>query len=194
MQILKDDIQTAILNAAKEEFYSIGYRNSSMRTIAHKSNITAGNLYRYFRNKECILDELVSPVYTKILKDSRDLPEQLFVSDKNSADSFINLQLTYIMDMYRKYRCEIIILFKKSSGTKYSDFTQNVVKNLTQYIIKSETLAPLNHLGAAGAAVSSWIEGVLYIIENTEDPSTAGKALKIFFQQHVYGYLAISEP
>ena len=51
-QKLKEETRQAIIAAAKEEFREKGYENASMRSIAEKADITAGNIYRYFQNKE----------------------------------------------------------------------------------------------------------------------------------------------
>ena len=53
-QVLKDSLRKAILDAAKEEFLEYGFKDASMRRIAAKANMTVGNLYRYFKNKESI--------------------------------------------------------------------------------------------------------------------------------------------
>ena len=48
-QTLKDDVKARIIESAKEEFLENSYEKTSMRAIASKSNITVGNLYRYFK-------------------------------------------------------------------------------------------------------------------------------------------------
>ena len=52
MQTLKDDVRDRIVGSAKKEFLEKGIDKSSMRDIAAGSNMTVGNLYRYFKNKE----------------------------------------------------------------------------------------------------------------------------------------------
>ena len=51
-QKLKEETRKAIIEAAKEEFLEKGFEDASMRNIAAKANITVGNIYRYFQNKE----------------------------------------------------------------------------------------------------------------------------------------------
>lgn len=61
MQTKKKELGQTILNVAKHEFLIHGFKNSSLRTIAQKSNTTIGNLYHYFLNKDAMLDELLYP-------------------------------------------------------------------------------------------------------------------------------------
>lgn len=48
MQILKKDIRKDILFVAKSEFLAYGFKETSMRTIAKKANVSLGNIYNYF--------------------------------------------------------------------------------------------------------------------------------------------------
>ena len=65
-QKLKDDVRLSIIKAAKEEFLEKGYKGASMRSIANKANMTVGNLYRYYKNKEDINLSIVAPTFRLI--------------------------------------------------------------------------------------------------------------------------------
>lgn len=65
-QILKEESRIAIIKAAKQEFLEKGYKGASMRSIAKKSHMTVGNLYRYFKNKEDINMYIVAPTFKEI--------------------------------------------------------------------------------------------------------------------------------
>jgi len=65
-QILKDELRQAIIIAAKQELLEFGYENASMRNIAKKANMTVGNLYHYFANKDEIIQYIVSPTLKQI--------------------------------------------------------------------------------------------------------------------------------
>lgn len=66
MQTQKEEIRGGIIEAAKEEFLAVGYRHTSMRAIAERVGITAGNIYAYFNNKESLLDAIVSPTMAEL--------------------------------------------------------------------------------------------------------------------------------
>ncbi len=65
-QTLKEEARQAIIEAAKEEFLEKGYKGASMRSIAKKSHMTVGNLYRYFKSKEDINLYIVAPTFKEI--------------------------------------------------------------------------------------------------------------------------------
>lgn len=61
-QYLKESLRTRIIEAAQAQFVENGFENASMRKIAEKAGMTAGNLYRYFKNKEAIYQYFLQPV------------------------------------------------------------------------------------------------------------------------------------
>tara|TARA_B100000315_G_scaffold116862_1_gene107185 strand:+ start:13089 stop:13673 length:585 start_codon:yes stop_codon:yes gene_type:complete len=52
------DIKKQILKSASERFNHYGYNKTTMAEIADDCNMTAGNLYRYFHNKEEIITQI----------------------------------------------------------------------------------------------------------------------------------------
>ena len=66
MQYLKEEIRRKILENALEEFKKEGYRRSSLRRIAGKTGISAGNIYRYFQSKEELLFAIMNPIQEEI--------------------------------------------------------------------------------------------------------------------------------
>lgn len=65
-QVLKEDVRNKIVKSAKTELLNNGYEKASLRKIALKSGITVGNLYRYFENKETLVDSIISPTLKRI--------------------------------------------------------------------------------------------------------------------------------
>ena len=53
-QVLKEETRKKIIEAAKDEFLHYGFDNANMRRIALKSNMTVGNLYRYFKSDNIV--------------------------------------------------------------------------------------------------------------------------------------------
>lgn len=52
MQVKKEEIKLKILDIATKEFLQNGFLKASIRKIARECNISPGNLYHYFVNKE----------------------------------------------------------------------------------------------------------------------------------------------
>jgi len=54
----KREIKKQILEAANERFNHYGFNKTTMAEIANDCDMTAGNLYRYFHNKEEIITQI----------------------------------------------------------------------------------------------------------------------------------------
>ena len=65
----KDELNTRakILRAAKQEFFTNGFADTNVRTIAEKAGVTTGALYNLFDNKDGIFEALVSGVFDEFL-------------------------------------------------------------------------------------------------------------------------------
>lgn len=123
-QKLKDELRQAIIEAAKSELLSKGYEDTSMRTIASKANMTVGNIYRYFDNKESIIDAIVSDTYKEIeslmskINSSRLSMEARVFNLKANIDDLKKLMADFsdkLVDIYHNHQTEFTILILHSS-------------------------------------------------------------------------------
>lgn len=62
-QILKDEIREKIRKSGIEVFTENGYKKSSIKHIAEVAGVSVGNVYRYFKNKEDLYDDVIQGVY-----------------------------------------------------------------------------------------------------------------------------------
>ncbi len=65
-QILKDENRDKIINETIKIVSVIGIDKVSMRDIASKCNMTVGNLYRYFDNKQSLMSVIYEPFINKL--------------------------------------------------------------------------------------------------------------------------------
>jgi len=64
----REQLQAAILDAAREEFVREGYENFSMRKLASRIGYSPGTLYLHFENKADLLHALVEEGFEKLLE------------------------------------------------------------------------------------------------------------------------------
>ena len=127
MKLKKDEVRFKILMAAKQEFFTNGYLDANMRSIATKANITPGNIYRYYASKEELLDAIVGGVnkaLTTITKLESVVPSTIISNSKLLINYFINTALDYAI----KNKYETIILLSKSQGSKYEHCADDFIK------------------------------------------------------------------
>lgn len=172
MQVLKDEIRDNIRLSAINEFKEKGYETATMRAIALGAGISVGNLYRYYKNKDCLFEEIVSSVYKHITTQTHN----------NCKLEFIDINLMEHVELIERIinarkgrRDELYILLEKSKGSKYQDVKGQIIKhlekqfneiimtcvNIDKEIVKGETFAK--------AVATSLIEGVCTIIRECKD-------------------------
>lgn len=101
-QILKEEVREKIVSAAKEEFLTKGFQAASMRRIAEKSEMTVGNLYRYFTGKDALNEYIVNPTLNQI---NLALME---ITSNNISLTNPELKTNYTIDQFRRMLIEMV--------------------------------------------------------------------------------------
>lgn len=145
MQIKKDDTRSKIKESAKEIFFTTSYAGASMRDVASKCNMTVGNIYRYYENKEVLFDDIIKSTYDCVVKlikvtdfikpfikgKSIDSEKSLY---KNSK--FKNYLLDQISKLVANHAVELYILINNSEGSKYEGTAERISKLIKETISK----------------------------------------------------------
>ena len=135
-QYKKEDVRKKILENAKAEFLELGYKNASVASIARKSQIGVGNVYRYFKNKEAILDAIVTPVVERIKKTLIADTDHNDVNDHENILNIISEIMKEINDLSINYKEEIIIVLQGCETTKYFSIKEEIICSLSFEIKK----------------------------------------------------------
>jgi len=137
MQYQKDEVRKRIIEEALSEFNEKGYEGTSIRNIAKKSNTSVGNLYKYFKSKEELHENIVGSIYDRFV----DYIKQFHRVELNEKAEVIFYKLAdEIMEIFNKNNVEISVLLNESKGTKYEncknifvDFITRIVTEKMQY-------------------------------------------------------------
>ncbi len=177
MQVLKEEVRDNIKQAAKQCFMVSGYAKTSMREISRVANVSTGNLYRYYANKESLFDELVQPVVELFEKEKKPMDD--FDFPLLDANILLNQELLDILiNAHVIYREELFLLFLRNEGTKYENVKQVFVEHVHQQakaLLKKEfsdledLVDTKIYLRATAAAI---VESILVILEESVDDYT----------------------
>ncbi|MCT4660239.1 MAG: TetR/AcrR family transcriptional regulator [Tissierellales bacterium] len=180
-QYKKEDVRNKIIENAKAEFLEKGYQNASISSIAKNSHVGVGNVYRYFKNKEAILDAIVTPVVERIKRTLiESVPDEL---DENIEphENIMNV-MTYVLDeiihLSKNHKDEILIVLLKSQSTQYMTIKEEIIQSLAvkiRRLMLQSNLGKVNAFGDLSVPISAaLIEGCIRIIlsvynEDNED-------------------------
>lgn len=121
-----------ILQSAKAEFISKGFRGASLRNIVKTANVTTGAFYGYYKSKEDLFDALVGKqadyvmsVFKKAQTDFTLLPpdEQKKQMSEISGECMVD-----ILEYAYKNLDEFKLILSCSEGTKYEQFIHDMVE------------------------------------------------------------------
>ncbi|MDF2591888.1 MAG: hypothetical protein K0S75_1354 [Clostridia bacterium] len=194
MQVLKEEVRKTIHQAALVEFYEKGFKEASMRSIAERGGMTVGNLYRYFKSKEDLFYDVISPAYHKIIELTE--AEDLDLNHPEDGLRFIEHIANQLIAINRAHRAELLILIEGSEGTRFekgieeitilleNKFKHNVFPRLDKNDLTNEVDVFFVHVLATNI-----IEGMKYIMKHCEDELKMSRLIQQFIYYHFHDIL-----
>ena len=125
MQYLKKEIRENILAAAVEEFKEHGYADASIRNIANNAEISLGNIYRYFTNKEALYFAVINPFLNSI---RQAIEEDIVFEGKDMREASEKL-VEFLVD-----HSDEILIIRKGNSVHYEAFVSFIVEAISKKI------------------------------------------------------------
>lgn len=196
MQVLKEELRTAILESAKYEFYIHGFKATSMRTIARKANTTIGNLYNYYRSKEELFDAVIgdlTELLSTFLYNHQDGMEEASKSNATFSEivTLLREQLPEAFAMKILLSKEFIILMEGAEGTKYENYREEFVKYCTSHM--KEHLPGKENMFLTNAIGNSFLSVLICIAKNMKDLDEGIRGLTKYIEILIAGVMAVNE-
>ncbi|SHH86162.1 transcriptional regulator, TetR family [Sporobacter termitidis DSM 10068] len=170
MQFLKDEVKNNITAAAVAEFYDKGFKNASLRRIAANSGITAGNIYRYFKDKTSLFDEIIAPVSQQVLD---MLYEERYTDIARGHFQDIDAIMEKTMLLCRAHVTEIYILIFKSEGSRFENLRQSFTELIARRIRDASPGGKTPGDLTADVLAAAFVEGLFSILAQSRDDYTA---------------------
>ncbi|UVI33213.1 TetR/AcrR family transcriptional regulator [Paenibacillus spongiae] len=184
MQILKEGVRNAIVEAAFAEFRQYGYMDASMRRIAAAAGMTSGNIYRYFRSKEDLFDFIVGPVYeqySSYAKEYLQSADILYTRDKATRVTFFEELQTTLVGLLKASGPRQMLMVCRSEGSKYATIKQELIQFSEGLLLKLFAAAkpegqPLNAYEQSEVSMlaTTLNESLVLIIGQHDDQETLG--------------------
>ncbi len=125
MQYLKKEIRENILAAAVEEFKEHGYADASIRNIANNAEISLGNIYRYFTNKEALYFAIVNPFLSSI---KQVIERDIVFENKDMSDAS-----GVLVEFLVEHSDELLII-RKGNSVHYEAFINYIVESISKKV------------------------------------------------------------
>ena len=148
MQVLKEEVRQRILKSARREFKKRGFEKASMRSIASTANMTVGNLYRYYKNKEDLYGAIIGNLFDELKTLKSNLPAE--------PEARLNYLLENFKEMQKDHRGEWLTLFGGSAGTRFekaADEIHSLLRNTLKDVLEKNNRRPEIAVPVASAII-----------------------------------------
>ncbi|MFO0660972.1 MAG: TetR/AcrR family transcriptional regulator [Polyangiaceae bacterium] len=128
-QTLKEEVKQNILRAAEREFAEAGYERATMSGIARRAEISTGNIYRYFEDKDTLFYSVLPEEFPKrFLSLVKKRVESLILAPNLLAlDPHARQDAEALLSFWVEHRLKVITLLDRAEGSRYSTFAQQFV-------------------------------------------------------------------
>jgi AcrR family transcriptional regulator len=187
MQILKKEIRSRIQQVATAEFLRYGYQEVTMRDIAKKSEISVGNLYNYYKNKEDLFDSLTSASYlylNQLLKEVNEHGRESGVANIEFAKSLVLM----ISQLLKKHRVGFLLMIDRGQDTKYHNLKNEMITLLVRHFekelmkkVKSDASLIMR------IAAKNLVYGLIEVAKNYQGDEWADRNIERLIDYHLHG-------
>ncbi len=125
MQYLKKEIRESIIAAAIDEFKEHGYADASIRNIANNAEISLGNIYRYFANKEALYFAVINPFLSSI----KQVIEQDIVFESSDMRQASDTLVKFLVE-----HSDELLIIRKGNSVHYEAFIDYLVQSISSKI------------------------------------------------------------
>lgn len=122
MQYLKKEIRENIIAAAIDEFKEHGYADASIRNIANNAEISLGNIYRYFANKEALYFAVINPFLASI----KQVIEQDIVFEGCNMKTASDILVEFLVE-----HSDELLIIRKGNSVHYEAFINYLVESIS---------------------------------------------------------------
>ncbi len=195
MQIKKDNSKKKIKSSAKKLFFVMQYKDASMRDVAKMSDMTVGNIYRYYENKEILFEDIVGETYRKMEKVIRVtdyaqvfIRNKIGVNEKNvyKNNKFRSHVLESITEIVVQNSNELYILINNSEGSKYENTSKRIEKMIKETIM---AVMPKMSEDVVSAYSFTAISTLSYILRmHIGDKAKLKQHITLFFQKFIESF------
>lgn len=196
VQYKKDNIKERIDYAALKIFGEKGYKNTKISDVAAEADVSVGNIYRYYKNKEeifySVAPENVLEELKNILTNKVILAKNRDANEMNSINKFQLINEKFVEYMVAN-REQVLVMISGSEGTRYEGakckIINYIIENVKEYYSKksNEIIHDSMNYGIIRIIYEKLIEMMMHVLKESESPEEIRKSFEIINFYHLFG-------
>lgn len=184
MKQKKEEIKNKILKAAEKKFLIKGFSNTTTRELAKTAQVTYGNMYKYFKNKEKILEAVIGIYAKNVQKGFNE-----FINHSPQIEFSNNLALGIsrgLISLYEQSRKKFLIFFASMEGSKLNNIKIEIIKLLKKHMIKF-----IHDPVLADILTENLLLTIVRLAKEYKTIDNFKKAVNLYIQYHISGVKSI---
>lgn len=201
----KEGVYEKILDAAKKEFLSKGFRDASLRVIAREADTSTSSIYTRFNDKQGLFDAIIQPVGDEYVEMFTKIQEQFWQME--SYDDY-DYMLEYsengqkmLLDYIYEHFDEFQLLLSAAEGTHFACFVDELVDIEVDYTYKYMEVIGCESVKSGlvteefiHIVVTAYFNGMFEVVRHNMEKDDAVKYLKLLNSYHMQGFSTIFNP
>ncbi len=138
-QFLKDEVKDKIKHSAVDVFTDKGFKKASIKEIAEQAQVTVGNVYRYYKNKDALYSAVIEGVsdgVIEILETVEVNNNYKLIMTTPVADPQIYKPMLMFMQLYKKEKKVFKMLMKNGRDQHYEATLTRIILLLNDYFYR----------------------------------------------------------
>jgi AcrR family transcriptional regulator len=135
----KEQRRSAILRAARKEFFEKGFRSVTVDTIARRAELSKGAIYLYFKSKE----EIYAQILLKDIDKFHDRVETLLDTSKSASDNlrqYAEVYAAFFLSDRELFRIFMNFMLQHNPVNFTPKINDHIVKSTNQTVIIIEQI------------------------------------------------------
>ncbi len=200
-QILKDEIREKIRKSGISVFTKNGYKKSSIKHIAEVAGVSVGNVYRYYRNKEDLYDDVIQGVYDGLeelifaVKESGQyqIAPDLAMLHEDGGRIMVPLQI--FMDLYIREKDVFTMLLNGEKDDRYDKTVKRYIEMLKKHFYSMwgvENMEGGLSKAETRALTNALVFGSIGLLEDVKEDEVS-RLLTSFLSDLIKGYFYVRQ-
>lgn len=201
----KEGVYECIMECARQEFLTKGFKDASLRTIAANANTTTGSIYTRFGDKEGLFQAIVEPVANEMKRMFWHIQEDFHQFDeetqKATMGKYTSKGMERVLDYMYDHFEEFKLLLDASYGTRFQNFIDELTRIEVDYTYKYMEVIHCKSMQSGAVTeeflhivTTAYFDSVFEVIRHGMDRAAAGRYMKMLERYHMAGFDTIFSP
>ena len=196
-QVLKEEVQNRIVQAAVGVFARKGYAAATIGEIAAAAGISTGNVYRYYENKEALFDDAVDEQlvrrFSALVRERVTTLAGVEDVRRLGPDAAWFAVSEELMRFTVENRLRLVILLGRAEGTRWASFAGDLAGDLVRLAVEHfRSVRPALEVSettrfALQRIYASLVETNARILAEYEDEARIREAVATYSRYHLAG-------